>query len=262
MSMRRITTVQAVLLVLATLANAAPNGGTIRIKVLDSETRSMSLGGNDVPKNCDGLTYDAYCNSSRAAILTNTLLVQEDDGPPFRIACTSDSKFSRCIPLPKGESFNARREKRGITVYYEDDNGKERKQSYMLVASDAKTATPASPAAVAPQPSPAPRAAAPAQSSPAPAPSATSAPVAAAPSPAVAAQEAVPTNVKCNFSSTPPGAEITLDEKYVGSTPSEITVTTGTHVVAFSMPGFATWKRDLTVIPGSELTVSAILQKQ
>jgi hypothetical protein len=68
--------------------------------------------------------------------------------------------------------------------------------------------------------------------------------------------------VKCNFSSTPAGADITLDGKYVGSTPSEIELGTGTHVVVFSMPGFTQWKRELTVLPGSVLTVSAILQKE
>jgi hypothetical protein len=67
--------------------------------------------------------------------------------------------------------------------------------------------------------------------------------------------------VKCNFTSTPAGAEITLDGKYVGSTPSEIELVTGTHAVVFSMPGFTQWKRELTVLSGSELTVNAILQK-
>jgi len=33
-------------------------------------------------------------------------------------------------------------------------------------------------------------------------------------------------------------------------------------VVVFSMPGFAQWKRELTVLPGSQLTVGAILQKE
>jgi hypothetical protein len=66
----------------------------------------------------------------------------------------------------------------------------------------------------------------------------------------------------CNFSSIPPGAEITLDGKYVGSTPSGIPLSAGTHSVVLSLPGFAQWKRDLTVSEGSDLSVSAILQKQ
>jgi antitoxin component HigA of HigAB toxin-antitoxin module len=67
--------------------------------------------------------------------------------------------------------------------------------------------------------------------------------------------------VRCNFTSTPPGAEINLDGKYVGNTPSAIAVSTGTHVITFYMPGFGQWKRELSVLPGSELTISAILQR-
>jgi PEGA domain-containing protein len=258
MSIRKIAALQMGLLLAAMLANAAASKDmvskdTVRITVLDSVTRALTPDNNGVPQNCEQLTFDAYCRSTTNVPLLSTLLVQEDNQPPFRISCTVESKYSRCVPLPKGESFDAKREKRGITVYYVDDKGKERKQLYTLVASDAKASQPAAAAAVATQQVPA--AAAPRQNPPVP-----------APAPSVGSVQAAPPEkverVKCNFSSTPPGAEITLDGKFVGSTPSEITVTTGTHVVAFSMPGFAPWQRDLTVIPGSELTVSAILQKQ
>jgi len=67
--------------------------------------------------------------------------------------------------------------------------------------------------------------------------------------------------VKCSFSSTPAGAEITLDGKFVGSTPSVLDVGVGPHVVEVSLPGFVQWKRELTVSAGSELTVNAVLQK-
>lgn len=254
-SMGKASILRVGFLLVAIFANATTRNSPIRIMVLDSETRSVSLGGNDVPKNCDQVNFDAYCNNSRSAILTNTLLVQEGNEPPFRISCTIDSRYSRCIPLAKGETFDAKREKHGITVYYVDDKGKARKQLYTLVDKDAdgKARPPATAVAAAPQP--APPAAAPVQSSPAP-----------APVPAVgSAQKITPEKsekVKCNFTSTPPGAEITLDGNYVGSTPSEINLSTGTHTVVLSMPGFVQWKRDLTVIPGSDLTVGAILQKQ
>jgi len=92
----------------------------------------------------------------------------------------------------------------------------------------------------------------------------TPAPTAAAPAPtpsAGAAQESVAGQVRCSFTSTPSGADITLDGKYVGSTPSAINVGAGAHTVVFSMPGFAPWTRELTVAAGSDLTVNAILQK-
>jgi hypothetical protein len=268
--MRRTLAQLAVLLLTAIFANATSHTDAIHIKVLDSETRAVNVAGGDVPRNCDQVNFDAYCNNSKTTSVTNTLLVQEGDGHPFRVACTIDSRWSRCVPLPKGETFEARKGKRGLNVYYIDDKGKARSQLYTLVdmngGVDKKADLPVTAVASAPQPT------APASApSPHAAPSTgnSSATLPASP-PAVAPQaQAQPqevekvekARVKCNFTTMPPGAEITLDGKYAGSTPSEIMLTTGPHEVVYSMPGFAQWKRDLTVIPGSELTVSATLEK-
>ncbi len=258
MSRRRIAVLEvSLLLLVAMLANAASRSNDIRITVLDSETHTVSVSGGDVPKNCDGVNFDAYCNNSKTTRVTNTLLVQAGNDPPFRVTCNIDSKWSKCVPLPKGESFDARREKHGVVVYYIDDKGKARSQLYTLVAADGKTPTPAmTPQQNSPAPAPVPHTAAPAQNS------ATSA---AAPPPAPAQsglpEKTLSEKVKCNFSSTPPGAEITVDWRYVGNTPSEIGLSPGTHVVAISLPGFAEWKRELTVGADSAVNVTANLQK-
>jgi hypothetical protein len=271
MSIRRLAAVQTGVLLAAMFANAASQKDTVRITVLDSVTRASTADNNNgVPQNCEQLTFDAYCRSTTNVPMISTLLVQEGNDPPFRISCTIESRYSRCIPLAKGESYDARREKRGLTVYFVDEKGKDRKQLYTLVDAGGK---PGPPAAAAPQPVAA--AVAPRQSSassvaaqPAPAPSASAPPAPAppAPAPSLGSVQAAPSEkvekVRCNFSSTPPGAEIMLDGKYVGSTPSKIELATGTHVVVFSMPGFGQWKRELTVLSGSELNVSAILQKE
>lgn len=253
MSMSRVAALRVGLLLVALVANAAASKDTVRITVLDSVTRASAPDNNGVPLNCEQLTFDAYCRSTTNVPLTSTLLVQEDNEPPFRISCTAESRYSRCVPLAKGESFDARREKHGLAVYYVDDKGKTRKQLYALVASDARPVQASPAAGTATQPLPAP--AAPRQSPPLPAPTPSAASVQAAP-PEKAEK------VRCNFSSTPAGAEITLDGKFVGSTPSAISLSPGTHVVVITVPGFAQWKRDLTVLPGSELTVDAILQKE
>jgi hypothetical protein len=265
MSVRRIAAWLAGFLLAVVAANAASTTGTVRITVLDSVTRSAPADNNNgVPQNCEQLTFDAYCRSTSNTPLISTLLVQQGNQPPFRISCTIESRYSHCVPLPKGETFDAKKEKHGFEVYYVDDKGKARKQLYTLVASNAAEPRPAPAAAVAAGPAPA---TAP-HPAPAPAPATQNSPL-PAPPPANAhaglpekAEEKAEENVKCSFSSTPPGAEITLDGRYVGSTPSEIGVGPGTHTVALFMPGFSLWKRELTVIPGSALTVSAILQKQ
>lgn len=254
MSIRRMAILQAGLLLLTMLANATSKS-TMRIKVLDSVTRASAPDNNNgVPQNCEQLTFDAYCRSTSTTPLVSTLLVQEGNQPPFRIACRIESKFSRCVPLPVGESFDAKKDRHGITVYY-DDGGKLRKQLYTLVASDAKAALSSS-AKVAAQPAPASHTAAPVQNS------SSSAPLPAQPLPSGSVLADSTDSVQCNFTSTPSGAEITVDGKYVGNTPSEIGLNTGTHVVVFSLAGFIQWKRDLTVAAGSRLVnVTATLQK-
>jgi hypothetical protein len=280
------------------LANAASLRNTLRITVLDSVTRASSANNNNgVPINCDQLTFDAYCRSTSSVPLVSSLLVQEGDEAPFWITCTIESRFSRCRPMPKGATLDARREKKGITVYYEDDKGKERKQLYTLVPADAKVNTVTAAAIVATQPVPAapvkavqapvppvPHATAAMQNTPAPAaapvqnaptpaaaPMQTSAQNAAAPGPGwvrtaspekVSPEKSSPEKVRCNFSSTPSGAEITVDGKYVGDTPSEVGLSAGTHTVVVSIAGFAQWKRELAVQPDSKLNVSAVLQKE
>src|ERR1700678_3352380 len=137
MSVRRITALHAGLLFAAMLANASSQKDTVRVTVVDSWTRASTPDNNNgVPQNCEQLTFDAYCRSTTNVPLVSTLLVQEDNEPPFRIRCTIESRYSRCIPLPKGEAFDARREKHGITVFYVDDKGKGRKQLYTLVAAN------------------------------------------------------------------------------------------------------------------------------
>ena len=234
MSQRNIAAVHIAFLLVAVWAAAVEKNGSVRIKVLDSETHSIAMG-DQVPRNCDGVNFDAYCLNSKTSMVTNTLLVQEGDHPPYRISCNIDTKWSRCVPLQKGVTVDARRDKRGLIVYYVDDRGKVRKQLYTYVGPEPS----ATASAVA-----------------APIPEKTAPATQTTPNPATAA------TVKCSFSSTPPGADITLDGKYVGSTPSVISVSSdGQHTVEMSLPGFAAWKRNLTVQSGSELTVNAVLEK-
>ena len=217
MSRARIAAVEVGLLLAAVCASAAVKNTNVRITVLDSETHSVSLGDNGVPKNCDAVNYDAYCHNSKTVEVTNTLLVQEGNQPPFRISCAVDTKWSRCVPLPKGSSYDAKREKRGLLVYYADDNGKVRKQLYTLITPETGgtapgAATNAAPVSAAPN-------------------SGAAGSRGQAKAPAAGTSE----SVKCNFRSTPSGAEITVDGQYVGSTPSEVSLSTGKHVVVISM---------------------------
>lgn len=171
--------------------------------------------------------------------------VQGSDGKTYNISCVVDSRWSGCTLLPEGQTFDAKKSKQGITVLYRDSKGKDKKQLYQMAA----TAPPLKPAlaATAPQPAAADTSGAAPAASPAP--------------PASAAQSATPKRVLCTFTSTPDGAEITVDGNFVGNTPSGIALSTGTHFIVFSLTGYAQWKRKLTVEPGSDVNVTATLQK-
>jgi hypothetical protein len=65
-----------------------------------------------------------------------------------------------------------------------------------------------------------------------------------------------------NIKSTPDGAEITVDEKFVGSTPSSLRLAVGDHKIKLEKPSFKTWERTLSVGVGATTTLDATLEKQ
>jgi PEGA domain-containing protein len=85
---------------------------------------------------------------------------------------------------------------------------------------------------------------------------------AAAPAVAAPAAAAVVTEeVAVIFKSTPVGADISVDSKYVGSTPSTVRVPAGDHQITIEKSGYTAWKRNMTLKPGGEITVDAGLEK-
>jgi len=64
------------------------------------------------------------------------------------------------------------------------------------------------------------------------------------------------------FKSTPDGADITVDEKYMGSTPATLELASGDHKIKLEKSGFKSWERTLTVSAGGSATLDATLEKQ
>jgi len=62
------------------------------------------------------------------------------------------------------------------------------------------------------------------------------------------------------IASDPAGAEIYVDGKFVGQTPSTIPLPAGTHHVEVKASGRMHWERDLTVVKESAVSLKAILQ--
>ncbi len=62
--------------------------------------------------------------------------------------------------------------------------------------------------------------------------------------------------------STPDGAEIVVDKKFMGGTPSLIRLAPGDHKVQLNKPGFKTWERTLTLSPRGSEFLNPTLESQ
>jgi hypothetical protein len=63
------------------------------------------------------------------------------------------------------------------------------------------------------------------------------------------------------ITSDPDGAEIYVDEKFVGNTPAKLKLTEGSHVMILKAAGFSEWKRKLEVLKGSQVTLKPVLER-
>jgi hypothetical protein len=61
--------------------------------------------------------------------------------------------------------------------------------------------------------------------------------------------------------SDPDGAEIYVDEKFVGNTPAKLKLTEGSHVMILKAAGYSEWKRTLEVLKGSQVTLKPALER-
>ena len=66
---------------------------------------------------------------------------------------------------------------------------------------------------------------------------------------------------KLQIESTPPGADIEVDGNFVGSTPSEVQVAEGDHMVVVKKSGFKNWERKIKTTAGSNIHLGAELEK-
>ncbi len=62
-------------------------------------------------------------------------------------------------------------------------------------------------------------------------------------------------------SSTPEGAEISVDGAFMGNCPATLKLSPGKHAIRVALSGHKEWTRDITVLAGSELKLTATLEK-
>jgi len=127
----------AVAVFLSAIANASPKPAPLQIKVLSAQNHTFQRT-PFYPPNCNWRDLDAYCdNSSPVTYVENTMVVRENSGQSVEISCTVYNPWSRCVDLPVNRTFQAKKEKRGLEIRYQDDHHKWRKEFYEIVSEDA-----------------------------------------------------------------------------------------------------------------------------
>lgn len=71
----------------------------------------------------------------------------------------------------------------------------------------------------------------------------------------------VSSTAKLQVVSTPPGADIEVDGSFVGNTPSDVQIAEGAHTIVVKKSGFKNWERTLKSSAGSNVHLSAELEK-
>lgn len=74
----------------------------------------------------------------------------------------------------------------------------------------------------------------------------------------VATQDSADVTVK----STPDGADIVVDGKFSGNTPSTLRLSAGDHKLTITSKGFQNWERTITLSPSGKITVNAALEPE
>jgi hypothetical protein len=61
--------------------------------------------------------------------------------------------------------------------------------------------------------------------------------------------------------STPAGADVNVDDAFVGNTPATLKLKPGKHTIKVSMTGYKDWSREMTVLSGSQVSLAATMEK-
>ncbi len=79
-------------------------------------------------------------------------------------------------------------------------------------------------------------------------------------SPTIGANSATATSA-VTIKSSPDGAEINIDDRFVGTTPSTIQLSAGEHKIVVSKAGFKSWERTMMVSSNGNVNLNADLEK-
>ena len=68
-------------------------------------------------------------------------------------------------------------------------------------------------------------------------------------------------NGRIILKSVPDGADVYVDDAFVGNTPATLKLPSGKHTIKVAQNGYAAWSKGVSVFAGSEVNLSATLEK-
>ncbi|MGO9402950.1 MAG: PEGA domain-containing protein [Terriglobales bacterium] len=69
-------------------------------------------------------------------------------------------------------------------------------------------------------------------------------------------------NGRIALTSSPDGADIYVDDAFVGSAPATLRLSPGKHTIKVSQGGYKAWTKELSVVGSSEVSLKATLEKE
>jgi hypothetical protein len=84
-----------------------------------------------------------------------------------------------------------------------------------------------------------------------------------APAASPAANEVTPVEAEAIIAlvSTPAGADINVDDAFVGNAPATLKLKPGKHTIRVTLAGYKDWSREMTVLSGSQVNLTATMEK-
>ncbi len=93
--------------------------------------------GNATTTSALQMKCNSYDTTIRWPHVLNAMLVEATDGNAYIIACDRAWRWSKCVPLRAGDTFNARHTSKGMAVQAFNTKGKESEPTYTVLQSKA-----------------------------------------------------------------------------------------------------------------------------
>lgn len=61
--------------------------------------------------------------------------------------------------------------------------------------------------------------------------------------------------------STPDGADVNVDDAFVGNAPASLKLKPGKHIIKVTKAGYKDWSREMTALSGSQVSLNATMEK-